>query len=105
MTKEINQSNFDSEVLKADKPVLLDFWAPWCAPCRMIGPVVEAISNELSDKVIVGKVNVDQERELAMKFNIMSIPNLLIIKNGKVVENIVGYRPKEDLESLLLKHV
>ncbi len=105
MTKEIKKENFDSEVLKSEKPVLLDFWAPWCAPCRMIGPVVEAISNEWADKVVVGKVNVDEERELAMQFNIMSIPNLLIIKGGKVVENIVGYRPKEDLKDLLSKHM
>ncbi|MBN2852544.1 MAG: thioredoxin [Clostridia bacterium] len=105
MTTEINSGNFNNEVLNSDKPVLIDFWAPWCAPCRMIAPVVEKISEELAGQVFVGKVNVDQERDLAMKFNIMSIPNLVIMKNGKVVENIVGYRPKEDLKNLLAKHI
>jgi len=105
MTKEINRNNFNEEVLNSSKPVLLDFWAPWCAPCRMIAPVVEKISNELEGQVVVGKVNVDQERDLAMRFNIMSIPNLVIVKEGKVVENIVGFRPKEDLKNLLEKHI
>jgi len=105
MTKEINRNNFNDEVLNSSKPVLLDFWAPWCAPCRMIAPVVEKISNELEGQVVVGKVNVDQERDLAIKFNIMSIPNLVIVKDGKVVENIVGFRPKEDLKNLLAKHI
>lgn len=105
MTKELNSSNFQSEVLDSDKPVLIDFWAPWCAPCRMIAPVVEKLAEELHGKIVVGKINVDQERNLAMQYNIMSIPNLLIIKNGKVVENIVGFRPKNDLQRLLEKHI
>ncbi len=105
MTKELNSSNFQSEVLDSDLPVLIDFWAPWCAPCRMITPVVEKLAEELKGKIVVGKVNVDQERNLAMQYNIMSIPNLLILKKGKVVENIVGFRPKNDLQKLLEKHI
>ena len=96
----VTQANFDAEVLNASKPVLLDFWAPWCGPCRMVAPIVEAIAQERND-VIVGKVNVDEEMELAREFGIMSIPTLILLKDGMEVEKIIGYRPKEEIEAIL----
>ena len=95
----ITKENFDA-VVGGDKPVLLDFWATWCGPCRMIAPIVEEIANERDD-IIVGKVDVDQEMELAVKFGIVSIPTLVLLKNGMEVDKIVGYRPKADIEDML----
>lgn len=97
---KVNKSNFDREVLNSDKPVLLDFWAPWCGPCRMVGPVLEEIAEERTD-IKVGKVNVDEEQELAMQFGVMNIPMLAVMKNGKVVNVAVGARPKEQILALL----
>ena len=94
---EITEKNFESEVLKSDLPVLVDFWAEWCGPCRMVAPIVEQISNEMMGKLKVGKVNVDDEQNLALQFNIMSIPTLLIFKGGEPIEQIVGAMPKEQL--------
>ena len=96
----INQNNFQEEVLNSDKPVLLDFWAPWCGPCRMVLPLVEAIAEERSD-IKVGKINVDEEVELASRFGIMSIPTLLVIKDGQVVNKAMGARPKDAILALL----
>lgn len=96
----INQNNFQSEVINSEKKVLLDFWAPWCGPCRMVGPVVEEIANEHPD-IKVGKINVDEEPELASQFGIMSIPTLVVIKDGKIVNQTVGARPKEDILAIL----
>lgn len=96
----IGKENFKTEVLESCKPVLLDFWASWCAPCRMVSPVVDEIAEERSD-IKVGKVNVDIEPELASKFAVMSIPTLIVIKDGKVVNRAVGARPKGDILSLL----
>ena len=97
---KINKENFASEVLNSNKPVLLDFYADWCGPCRMVGPIVSEIANERSD-VKVGKINVDEQPELAAQFQVMSIPMLAVIKNGKLENQVVGYRSKEQIETML----
>ena len=96
----INKNNFQNEVLNSDKPVLLDFWASWCAPCRMVVPIVEEIADERRD-IKVGKINVDEEPELANKFSIMSIPTLVVMKNGKIVQQVSGARPKNAILEML----
>lgn len=96
----ITKNNFQNEVLDSDKPVLLDFWASWCMPCSMIAPTVEQIANERSD-VKVGKVNVDEQPELATQFSVYSIPTLLVMKNGKVLQKTVGVQPKESILAML----
>ena len=97
---KISKENFASEVLKSDKPVLLDFYADWCAPCRMVGPIESEIANERRD-VKVGKINVDEQPELAAQFQVMSIPMLAVIKNGKLKNQVVGYRSKKQIEEML----
>ena len=96
----VNKNNFNQEVIHSDKPVLLDFWAPWCGPCRMVGPILEEIAKERSDIKVV-KINVDEEQELAMQFGVMSIPTLVVMKNGKVVNQATGARPKAQILALL----
>ena len=96
----ITKENFDSEVLKAEGTVLVDFWATWCGPCRMLSPIVDEVASEHPD-VKVGKVNVDEQPELAQQFGIMSIPTLLVFKNGEKVQESVGLIPKEKVEALL----
>lgn len=96
----VNKNNFNQEVIHSDKPVLMDFWAPWCGPCRMVGPVVEEIASERSDIKVV-KVNVDEERELAMQFSVMSIPTLIVMKNGKIVNQTIGAKPKDQILAML----
>lgn len=96
----ITNENYAQEVLNSDKPVLLDFWAPWCAPCRMVLPIVEEIAGERSD-IKVGKVNVDEEMALARQFKVMSIPTLVVMRNGQVVKKTTGALPKEEILDLL----
>ena len=96
----INKNNFRNEVLNSEMPVLLDFWANWCGPCRMVSPIVDEIAAERGD-IKVGKVNVDEERELAGQFGVMSIPTLVVIKGGKVVNQMVGARPKAQILAML----
>jgi thioredoxin 1 len=98
---KITQDNFEKEVLKADKPVLLDFWAPWCGPCRMVGPVVEDVASETVGSAIVGKINVDEEPGLAQSFRVMSIPTLVVMKDGKVVNSQVGAKSKQAILDML----
>ena len=96
----INKNNFQNEVMNADKPVLLDFLASWCAPCRMVVPIIEEIASERPD-IKVGKINVDEQPELASEFGIMSIPTLVVMKNGKIVQQVSGARPKEDILTMI----
>ena len=96
----INKNNFQNEVLNSDKKALLDFWAPWCGPCRMVVPIVEEIADERPD-IKVGKINVDEEAELASQFGIMSIPTLVVIEKGKIVNQAMGARPKEAILGML----
>ena len=96
----VNKNNFNQEVLNSDKPVLMDFWAPWCGPCRMVVPLVEEIAKERSDIKVVN-INVDEEQELAMQFGVMNIPTLVVMKNGKIVNQVTGARPKAQILAML----
>ena len=99
-TVNIDKNNFSQEVMESDRPVLLDFWAPWCGPCRMVGPVVDEIARERAD-IKVGKVNVDEQPELAGRFGVMAIPTLVVMKDGKVADRAAGARPKAQILAML----
>jgi thioredoxin 1 len=105
MAMEFTDQNFDQEVLKSDKPTLVDFWAPWCGPCQMMGPIIEDLAKAMEGKAKVGKLNVDEHPAAAQKFGIMSIPSIKIFKGGQVVKEFVGVQSKETLEAELAKLV
>lgn len=98
---EITRNNFEEEVIKSDKPVLIDFWASWCMPCKMMSKTIDEIATEMADRVKVCKINIDEEQELAVKYGVMSIPTFLVFKNGKVSEMTVGVQEKENITKLL----
>ena len=100
----LTKTNFEVEVLKSDKPVLVDFWAPWCGPCRMLAPVLAEVAAEKGDKIKVGKVNVDEEPDLAAKYGISGIPAILLFKDGKVAATSVGFKPKPEVEAFIATH-
>lgn len=93
----LTNENFEKEVINSKKTILVDFWASWCGPCQMIAPIVEEISNEMSGKIEIGKLNVDEQPEIAIKYDVMSIPTLILFKDGKVVNTIIGYHSKEEI--------
>ncbi|MBC8014988.1 MAG: thioredoxin [Sporomusaceae bacterium] len=99
----VDAKDFSEKILKSDKPVLVDFWAPWCGPCKMVAPELEAVASEYEDKAIVVKVNVDEQQQLASQYNVMGIPTLLLFKNGEEVDRLVGYRPRKDLMNAIDK--
>lgn len=102
---EISDSNFESEVVKSDVPVLVDFWAPWCGPCRAIAPIVEEISSAYEGKIKVGKMNVDENQSTTMKFGIRSIPTIIMFKGGEAVDQIIGAVPKGEIEKVVEKSI
>ena len=105
MALEFNENNFNEEVLKSDKPVLVDFWAAWCGPCKLLGPTIEELHKEMGDKAKIGKVNVDDNQSLAAAYGVMSIPTVIILKGGKIVEQFIGMQPKGVDVDALNKHM
>ncbi|MGE5113546.1 MAG: thioredoxin [Acidobacteriaceae bacterium] len=102
---EITDSNFDQTVLKSDRPVMIDFWAAWCGPCRALAPIVDEVAKQYSDKIVVGKMDVDKNPATAQRFGVRSIPTLLVFKGGQVREQIVGYAPKDRIEKAIDKNL
>lgn len=97
----ITNNNFNQEVLQSEKTVLIDFWAPWCGPCRMVGPIIEEIAEEITDTAKVGKINVDEQPDLAAKYGVMSIPTIIVFKNGEIATSSVGLRSKQEIMQML----
>ena len=101
MEKKFTMENFDAEVLKADKPVLVDFYADWCGPCKMMAPLVEKLADEMEGEAVIGKLNVDDCEEIAMKYSVMNIPTLILFKNGEAVNRVIGVQSQEVLEKMI----
>ncbi len=101
----VTTANFDAEVLKSSTPVLVDFWAPWCGPCRAVAPTVDALAVEFAGRAKIMKLNTDEESDIAVKLGVGSIPTLMVFKNGEMVERVVGNRPKTELAALISKHI
>jgi thioredoxin 1 len=102
---ELTEQNFETEALQSKAPVLIDFWAPWCGPCRMVGPLVQAVAEAMQGKAVVGKVNVDEQPKLAERYNVMSIPTLVVIKGGEILAREVGARSQSAIEDMLAPHL
>ena len=102
---ELSEQNWEQEVVNSDKPVLVDFWAPWCGPCRIIAPIIEELAEEFGDKIKVGKLNTDENPNIAMRYGIRAIPTIILFKNGEVVDTRIGVQPKEALKQMILDHV
>ncbi|WP_373897504.1 thioredoxin [Haloimpatiens sp. FM7315] len=105
MVKEIKSNSFNDEVLKENVPVVVDFWASWCGPCKMLGPVIEEVSKEIDNKAKFVKVNVDENPDLAQQYGIASIPTVMVFKGGAIVDNMVGFRPKNELKKVIERHI
>lgn len=103
--KTFTEANFEASVLKSEQAVLVDFWAPWCGPCRMVAPVIDELADEYANRVTVGKLNVDENSPISQKYEVMSIPTIGIFKEGKLVDKIIGYRAKPDLAKMLEKYL
>jgi thioredoxin 1 len=103
--KTFTTENFSSDVLKSEKPVLVDFWAPWCSPCRMVAPIVEELADAYAERMVIGKINVDENGPIASQYGVMSIPTLAVFKGGMLVDKMVGFRGKPDLVKLLEAHL
>ncbi len=101
----LTDENFKTEILESELPCLVDFWAPWCGPCRMVGPVIEEIAKEYSGKLVVGKLNVDEAQKVASQYEVMSIPTLSIFKGGKIIDTVVGAMPKEAIVAKIKPHI
>jgi thioredoxin 1 len=105
MAKEFTDANFATDVLKSDKPVLVDFWAPWCGPCKMVGPVIEKLATELAATVTIGKLNVDDNPQVAQEYGVMSIPTMILFKGGKPVGQTMGFQPEPKLKAFIAESV
>ena len=102
---ELSEQNWEQEVIHADKPVLVDFWAPWCGPCRIIAPIIEELAEEFGEQIKVGKLNTDENPNIAMRYGIRAIPTVILFKKGEVVDTRIGVQPKEALKQMVLEHL